>query len=407
MPMSNKQRQIMRFPYMAQYTALICDGAIRSGKTSWMSLSFVLWAMSSYDGKNFAICSKSVGAAERNIIRPLMSVKYLRKNFEVSYRRSTHEMIVRRGRKENRFYVFGGRDESSASLIQGLTLAGVLLDEVALMPRSFVEQALARCSVNGSKLWFNCNPEGPKHWFRQEWILNPDEKKALYLHFTLDDNPGLSDEIKARYKSMYAGIFYKRFILGQWALADGVIYDMLDENENFYRPGEEPADMRWVSNRTIACDYGTTNPCVFLDILDDGETIRVDREYRWDSRKEYRQKTDKEYADDLASFMGKNQCTVLVDPSAASFIAELKSRGFLVKAANNNVLDGIRKTATLIQQRVIKISTECTRLHEELSSYMWDTKASQYGEEKPIKEMDHAPDALRYYVNSLPSWRFE
>ena len=407
MPMSNKQRQIMRFPYMAQYTALICDGAIRSGKTSWMSLSFVLWAMSSYDGKNFAICSKSVGAAERNIIRPLMSVKYLRKNFEVSYRRSTHEMIVRRGRKENRFYVFGGRDESSASLIQGLTLAGVLLDEVALMPRSFVEQALARCSVNGSKLWFNCNPEGPKHWFRQEWILNPDEKKALYLHFTLDDNPGLSDEIKARYKSMYAGIFYKRFILGQWALADGVIYDMLDENENFYRPGEEPADMRWVSNRTIACDYGTTNPCVFLDILDDGETIRVDREYRWDSRKEYRQKTDKEYADDLASFMGKNQCTVLVDPSAASFVAELKSRGFLVKAANNNVLDGIRKTATLIQQRVIKISTECTRLHEELSSYMWDTKASQYGEEKPIKEMDHAPDALRYYVNSLPSWRFE
>ena len=407
MPMSNKQRQIMRFPYMAQYTALICDGAIRSGKTSWMSLSFVLWAMSSYDGKNFAICSKSVGAAERNIIRPLMSVKYLRKNFEVSYRRSTHEMIVRRGRKENRFYVFGGRDESSASLIQGLTLAGVLLDEVALMPRSFVEQALARCSVNGSKMWFNCNPEGPKHWFRQEWILNPDEKKALYLHFTLDDNPGLSDEIKARYKSMYAGIFYKRFILGQWALADGVIYDMLDENENFYRPGEEPADMRWVSNRTIACDYGTTNPCVFLDILDDRETIRIDREYRWDSRKEYRQKTDKEYADDLASFMGKNQCTVLVDPSAASFIAELKSRGFLVKAANNNVLDGIRKTATLIQQRVIKISTECTGLHEELSSYMWDTKASQYGEEKPIKEMDHAPDALRYYVNSLPSWRFE
>ena len=387
MPMSNKQRQIMRFPYMDQYSALICDGAIRSGKTSWMSLSFVLWAMSSYDGKNFAICSKSVGAAERNIIRPLMGVKYLRKNFEVSYRRSTHEMVVRRGRKENRFYVFGGRDESSASLIQGLTLAGVLLDEVALMPRSFVEQALARCSVNGSKLWFNCNPEGPKHWFRQEWILHPDEKKALYLHFTLDDNPGLSDEIKARYKSMYAGIFYKRFILGQWALADGVIYDMLDENENFYRPGEEPADMRWVS--------------------DDGETIRIDREYRWDSRKEYRQKTDKEYADDLASFMGKNQCTVLVDPSAASFIAELKSRGFMVKAANNNVLDGIRKTATLIQQRVIKISTECTGLHEELSSYMWDTKASQHGEEKPVKEMDHAPDALRYYVNSLPSWRFE
>lgn len=407
MPMSDKQRQIMRFPYMPQYSALICDGAIRTGKTSWMSLSFILWAMGAFDGRNFAICSKSVGAAERNIIRPLMGIKYLCNNFEMNYRRSTHELIVKRGKKENRFYVFGGRDESSAALIQGLTLAGVLLDEVALMPRSFVEQALARCSVEGSKMWFNCNPEGPQHWFRQEWILHPDEKRALCLHFTMDDNPGLSEEIKERYRSMYAGIFYKRFILGLWVLADGLIYDMIDETANYYRPGEEPADMRWVSNRTIACDYGTTNPCVFLDIYDDGETIRVDREYRWDSRKEYRQKTDKEYADDLAAFMGEDQCAVLVDPSAASFIAELRSRGFIVKAANNDVPDGIRKTATLIQQRVIKINTECAGLHEEMGSYMWDTKASQRGEEKPVKEMDHAPDALRYYVNSLPSWRFE
>ena len=121
MPMSDKQRQIMRFPYMPQYSALICDGAIRTGKTSWMSLSFILWAMGAFDGRNFAICSKSVGAAERNIIRPLMGIKYLRNNFEMNYRRSTHELIVKRGKKENRFYVFGGRDESSAALIQGLT----------------------------------------------------------------------------------------------------------------------------------------------------------------------------------------------------------------------------------------------------------------------------------------------
>ena len=406
MPLSDKQRQILRFPFM-DYAALICDGAIRTGKTSWMSLSFVLWAMSNFNRKSFAICSKSVGAAERNIIAPLLQVEYLQQQFSVTYSRSNHTMIVRRGVRENRFYIFGGKDESSASLIQGMTLAGVLLDEVALMPRSFVEQALARCSVAGSRFWFNCNPEGPGHWFRQEWILKADEKNALYLHFELNDNPGLTEEIKERYRSMYAGIFYKRYILGQWVLSDGLVYDMVNESENYYRPGEQPVDMAWVSNRTIACDYGTTNPCVFLDIYDNGEKIRVDREYRWDSRKERRQKTDKEYADDLIEFMGKEPCAVLVDPSAASFIVELKARGIYVIPAKNDVMDGIRKTSSLFQKRELLINTQCVGFRDEIGTYMWDEKASQRGEEKPIKQFDHGPDALRYYVNSLPSWRFE
>lgn len=404
MALSDKQREIMRFPYSG-YDALICDGAVRSGKTSIMSLSFFLWAMGNFNGCNFAFCGKSVGAVERNIVTPLLSIAYLRQNFDLHYNRAGHVIVAKRGPKENRFYLFGGKDESSYMLIQGITLAGVLLDEVALMPRSFVEQSLARCSVTGSKLWFNCNPEGPEHWFRKEWILNPQKHNALRLHFTMDDNPALSEETRKRYYSMYSGIFYQRYILGLWVMSEGVIYDMFDQTENVYK--ETPVDMAWLSQRTICCDYGTTNPTVFLDIYDHDGMVRVDREFRWDSRQEHRQKTDKEYADDLLQFMGKDSCAVIVDPSAASFIVELQSRGVYVVPAENEVLDGIRKTSTLFQTRRLLINERCAGLLDEIGTYIWDEKASLRGEERPVKERDHGPDALRYYINSLPDWRFE
>ena len=404
MALSEKQREIMKFPYSG-YDALICDGAVRSGKTSIMSLSFFLWAMGAFNGCNFAFCGKSVGAVERNIVTPLLSIAYLRQNFDLHYNRAGHVIVARRGPKENRFYLFGGKDESSYMLIQGITLAGVLLDEVALMPRSFVEQSLARCSVTGSKLWFNCNPEGPEHWFRKEWILKPQAHNALHLHFTMDDNPALSEETRKRYYSMYSGIFFQRYILGQWVMSEGIIYDMFDQTQNVYR--ETPVDMAWLSQRTVCCDYGTTNPTVFLDVYDHDGTVRVDREYRWDSREEHRQKTDKEYAEDLLQFMGKDPCAVIVDPSAASFIVELQSRGVYVIPAENDVLDGIRKTSTLFQARRLLIHERCAGLLDEIGMYIWDEKASLRGEERPVKERDHGPDALRYYVNSLPDWRFE
>lgn len=402
---SEKQMKIMAFPYTS-YDALICDGAVRSGKTSVMSLSFFRWAMLSFTGQAFAFCGKSVGAVERNIVTPLLAVKWVRTRFSVKYNRGDHVLIARDGNRENRFYLFGGKDESSYTLIQGITLAGVLLDEVALMPRSFVEQALARCSVSGAKMWFNCNPENPLHWFRQEWILKAPDRNALHLHFLMDDNPGLDDATRQRYRNMYSGVFYQRYILGQWVMSEGLIYDMFDLTENVYK--QAPVGALYRSTRYIACDYGTTNPCVFLDIYDDGETIRVEREYRWDSRKERRQKTDQEYADDLVEFMGKDWCTVLVDPSAASFIVALRQRGVYVIEADNDVLDGIRRTGTLFAHRSLLVNeSNCMGLIDELGTYMWDDKAAQRGEEKPVKQQDHGPDALRYFVNYLPDWRFE
>ena len=414
---SEKQLRVLRWPYREpEKRAIICDGAVRSGKTSVMSLSFLLWAMGRFDQCAFAICGKSVGSAERNIITPLLSVRYLQDHFSLRYSRGEHLLTVRRGDRENRFYLFGGKDESSYTLIQGITLAGVLLDEVALMPRSFVEQALARCSVEGARLWFNCNPDVPTHWFRQEWILKLRAKNATHLHFTMDDNPGLSEETRAMYRSLYAGVFKRRYIDGEWTAGDGLIYDMFDPDANTYDDSAQPKGLPYIAARHIACDYGTANPTVFLDIYDDGETVWVDREYRWDSRDPdatgLRQKTDGEYADDMERFLGPDvqfHCPVIVDPSAASFIQELRQRGLYVIAGDNDVIDGIRRVSQLFARRRLMVHRErCRGLIGELQSYAWDTKAArQLGVERPVKQQDHGPDALRYYVNTvLPKWRY-
>ncbi|HIZ42711.1 MAG TPA: PBSX family phage terminase large subunit, partial [Candidatus Gemmiger excrementigallinarum] len=349
MALSEKQREILRFPYSG-YDSLICDGAVRSGKTSIMALSFFLWAMGNFDGRAFAYCGKSVGSAERNIVTPLLGVTYLQKNFDVRYSRGEHVITARRGTRVNRFYLFGGRDASSYMLIQGITLAGVLLDEVALMPRSFVEQALLRCSVKGAKTWFNCNPDSSNHWFYKEWVLKAAERNALHLHFLLDDNPSLDEATKNWYKTSFRGIYYQRYVEGLWVAADGVIYDMFDATENVYRKEDEPKGLKYSAQRYIGVDYGTINDMVYLDAYDDGETLWITREYRWASREKMQQKTDTEYADDFMDFMGpdpQQYCPAVVDPSAASFKEELQRRGVYVIDANNDVLDGIRRVATL------------------------------------------------------------
>ncbi len=406
---SPKQFEILKWPYTG-HRALICDGAVRSGKTSLMSLSFLLWAMGAFDRCSFAICGKTVGSAERNIIQPLQAMTYLQNHFLLTYSRSEHVLTVRRGGRSNRFYVFGGRDESSYTLIQGITLAGVLLDEVALMPRSFVEQALARCSIAGAKLWFNCNPDVPEHWFRKEWLLKLQEKDAIHLHFRMEDNPSLSPETLEMYRSLYTGVFKKRYIDGEWTAGDGVIYDMFDPAANTYDDASRPPGLYWAASRYIACDYGTANPFVLLDIYDDGETVWVDDEYRWDSRKEFRQKTDQEYVDDLQRFMGEDPQyfgPVVADPSAASYITALRRGGVYVIEGDNDVLDGIRRVSSLLGRRVLRIHRRCDGLLGEMGSYVWDSKAAAHGVEKPVKSQDHGPDALRYYVNTcLPGWRY-
>lgn len=432
-PFSRKQRMVLNWwtksSPVKDMDGIIADGAIRSGKTVSMSLSYVFWAMSSFNGQNFIMAGKTISSFQRNVLTNLKMMLRSRGYHCIHHLSGeTPNMLeVTKGKVTNYFHIFGGKDEGSQELVQGITAAGAFFDEVALMPESFVNQATGRCSITGSKFWFNCNPAGPMHWFKTGWInksigylgrkkteeliaADKEVKNILYLHFTMDDNLSLDEAIKKRYRSLYAGVFFLRYIEGLWAVAEGLIYTMFTKSANIYDDETRPKGLEYLSTRTISLDYGTTNPCVFLDIYDDGDTIWVDREYRWDSRVEKEgQKTDSQYGDDMDSFMGDNpdlQCDVVSDPSAASFIAELKSRGYIVKPADNEVLDGIRVVAALFQAGKIKVHKRCKGLITELRSYVWDDKAAQHGDEKPVKQLDHGPDALRYFcMTKLPKWR--
>ncbi len=299
--------------------------------------------------------------------------------------------------RTNRFYFFGGRDESSASLIQGMTLGGILLDEVALMPRSFVEQALARCSLPHSTFWFNCNPENPMHWFYEEWIKKADEKNCLYLHFLMKDNPSLSKKVVRRYESLYSGAFYERFVLGRWVAVDGLVYP--DAANGKYR---EKPPCHSFEKCYISCDYGTVNP-TSMGIWGLHENIwyRFD-EYYYSSRKEGCQKTDEEYYGELERLSSELKIeAVIVDPSAASFIECIRRHGkFNVIPAKNDVTDGIRKVQSAFRDGKIKISPDCKAAIREFSLYRWDESAKK---DTPKKENDHAMDEIRYFVATVLS----
>ena len=388
--LSPKQRQVMLW-WQKNYDAIICDGAVRSGKTFCMGVAFLLWAMTCFHGRQFALCGKTIGALRRNLLYDALP-EVERVGVRCEERRSENSFTLRWGGRSNRFLLFGGQDEGSAALIQGVTLAGLLLDEAALMPQSFVEQACARCSVPGSKLWFNCNPEGPEHWFYREWILKAEERRALYLHFTMEDNPGLDEAVRERYQRLYSGIFYRRFVLGEWVTAEGRVYDFFDRRRDAapVPPGRMEA---W----RVSVDYGTVNPTSMgLWGRRNGVWYRV-KEFYYDSRREGRQKTDAEYVRDLRALCGgKRVERVIVDPSAASFLAALRQAGFPVKAADNRVLDGIRVTAGMLREGKIILCEPCEDCLREMGLYCWES-----GKEGPRKENDHAMDDLRYFAMDL------
>ena len=373
--------------------AIICDGAVRSGKTVCMSLGFICWAMASFDGAQFGLCGKSVISVRRNVVAAVLPwLEAL--GFQWTEKRTENLLEIACCGHRNRFYLFGGYDEKSAALVQGITLAGVLLDEAALMPRSFVEQACARCSVEGSKLWFNCNPEGPQHWFYREWILQAEARNALYLHFTMEDNPSLSAAIRRRYRNSYTGTFYRRFIRGEWTQAQGLVYDFFDRAADCVPPPEGACE-----EYAASVDYGTANPASFGLWGRRGETwYRID-EYYYASRREGRQKTDAEYVEDLWKLLdGRRPTVVIVDPSAASFIEALRRTGLRVQRADNDVLSGIRITAGMLKEKRIVLCSNCTDCLREMELYCWDGRA---GRDAPRKEHDHAMDEMRYFAAYL------
>nr|DAK66644.1 MAG TPA: large terminase [Caudoviricetes sp.] len=399
MALGEKQLQILQFRF-SDYSYLICDGAVRSGKTSLMMVGFVDDAMTRFNGRRFGICGKTVDSATKNIVQPYMAMQYAQKSYRIKWSRTDKTMTVSKGGITNVFEVFGGKDESSYALIQGRTLAGCLIDEVVLQPRSFVDQAMIRCSVTGAKVWFSCNPAAPSHWFYTDWIKKADkgEINAKHIHFVLRDNPGLSEETIQRYEKSFSGVFYQRYVLGEWVAAEGLVYPFFSAGQDTYL---FHGDASHVDGQFyVSIDYGTHNPCSMgLWVIHNGKALRIKESY-FDSRAERVQRTDEEHYAELERLTkGYYIQAVVVDPSAASFIETIRRHGrYLVVPADNDVLNGIRCVASLMQAGLVIIHESCAASRREFGLYSWDDKAK---EDRVVKENDHAMDDIRYFCYTI------
>lgn len=384
----------------------ILEGAVRSGKT-WCLHPKALYCCDYRVGGRKVITGVSKQSVYNNVLNDLFNIIG---HSNHGYNRNTGQLRL----FDSEWLVIGAKDEGSEKYIRGLTVGIALCDEVSLMPQSFFQMLLSRMSPAGARLYGTTNPDNAYHWLKAEYLDNLDLRARNILwseHFTMADNPNLTKEFVDSQKRLYTGFFYKRFIEGLWVVAEGAIYKDSWSEDLLYDLKDEPPGLRTPGGherRTIAIDYGTTNPMVFLDIYDDGRQFWVAREYYWDSAKQMRQKTDAEYVDDLIEFIGPSKnAKVVLDPSAASFKAELRKRGVWQVDADNEVEEGIRIVSMVLNQRMVRFCRQTVpKTIQEMQTYAWDSKAAQRGEEKPLKVHDHGPDAFRYFaMKDVPHWR--
>ncbi len=419
-PFSKKQLQAMTWwmekSPVRDREILIADGSVRSGKTVAMVNGFIDWSLDRFSGQNFILAGKSMGALTKNVLNPLKKM-LVTKDLPFHHVRSTEEPRLEIG--TNDYYLYGANHKSSKDTLTGLTAAGSFADQVALFPENFVSTMIDRCSIEDSRHWWNCNPQGPKHHLKVEYIDKAEEKRVFRLNFQLDDNLTLSEQIKDRYRRIHSGMWYQRNILGEWTRAEGVVYDSFNDDNVV-------SDLPDMKKFWIGVDYGTTNPTVFLIIgLGKDNKFYITDEYYYKGGDESnRAKTDKEYAEDFEDFLKKlsekhdrpdfylQPSYIWIDPSAASFIQQLWRERVTcpsfkaVKEANNDVLDGIRKISTLIGENKLLVAENCENTIDEFHSYSWDPKAQEKGEDKPMKQNDHAMDSCRYAFNGISRTKY-
>lgn len=396
---SRKQKQLIywwKAKANAEKSVVIADGSIRSGKTIAMIVSFLMFAMEMFENTDFIIAGKTISSLKRNVVNPMLRI-ITTFGWSYRYNRGGNYIVV----GTNTFYLFGASSEAAQDVLQGMTAGGAFADEAALMPKSFIEQMMGRCSLEDARIFMNCNPGSPFHWLKVEMINKANKKGYCVLHFTMDDNLALSDKAKRRYMNQFDGVFYERYILGKWVMAEGLIYSMFGKICIYKERLSE--EKKKSTRRHITVDYGTANACVFLDCYDDGKTVYIEREFYYDGRKEMVQKTDGQYADDMDEFVKGEVMpqAVIIDPSALSFRIQLRNRGYRVKEADNDVLNGIRKVSNMLKRGMLVIHESCKNTISEFATYSWDEKAGEKGIEQPIKVADHAMDAIRYYVSTV------
>jgi PBSX family phage terminase large subunit len=384
----------------------LLEGAVRSGKT-WCLHPKALYCCCYSVGGLKIITGASKQSIHNNVLHDLFEIVGSR---NYNYNRNTGRLKL----FNSEWLIIGAKDEGSERYIRGLTVGVALCDEVSLMPKSFFQMLLSRMSPEGARLYGTTNPDSPYHWLKAEYLDNPELRANRILwsdHFTMADNPNLTVEFVESQKRLYTGFFYKRFIEGLWVIAEGAIYKDSWSEALLYDLKDEPIGLRargGHQQRIIAINYGTTNPMVFLDIYDDGNLFWVVREYYWDSVVEMRQKTDAEYADDLLKFIGPhNFAKVIIDPSAASFKAEMTKRGIWHVDADDEVNEGIRVASMVLNQKLVRFCRQnAQKTIQEMQTYAWDPTAAQHGEEKPLKTHDHGADAFRYFAKTeVPYWR--
>lgn len=401
---SQKQLDVLKFGF-SDDRSIVCDGAVRSGKTLAMSLGFVVWAMEKYNGTNFAICGKTVQSTERNVINPLRSVEGL--PYKMDYKISTKIMTVTCGRKQNYFYIFGGKDESSYALIQGITLAGILFDEVALMPKSFVDQAIARTlTYDNAKLWYNCNPESPTHWFYEEHFEREVEDEA-HKHFLMTDNPLMdSDKIKKAEKS-FSGVFYRRYILGEWVRAEGAIYPTVIEHPEMFVVDGISEQLPIVS---IGIDYGASKSKTSFKAT--GFSYNFQTVYALDEMDSLGVVSPDEIYEAFIKFyqrvVGKHgKCQfVYADYGALGQIItdglsdHCRRAGFPViirDCIKGQIFERIELTNNLMAMGRLKISKQCPNLMRAFQDAVWDDKHDNTRLDNGTSDIDSL-DAFEYSI---------
>lgn len=396
-PFSRKQKQILTWwtdsSPVKDYDGIIADGSIRSGKTLSMSLSFILWAMTRFNGQNFGMSGKTIGSFRRNVLASLKAMLKAR-GYTIKDSRADNLITISKGDTENYFYIFGGKDERSQDLIQGITLAGMLFDEVALMPQSFVNQATARCSVEGAKFWFNCNPENPQHFFYTDWVKQHKEKNLLYLHFTMDDNLSLSEKVKLRYKGMYTGVFYKRFILGLWVVADGLCFEQFANEPDKWQKDEAEQQINFIS---VGVDFGgTTSKTTFVATAIHGnfERIGVIKAYKLDGAKGTidADRLNAEFIRFIRELQAEYKAPIkyaFCDCAETYLITGIKNAvktaglGLAVGDSDKGtIIDRIVCVNTLLNTNRIYILRSCGQVINALRAAMWDAKAAEKGIDK-------------------------
>lgn len=388
----------------------IWTGSVRSGKTVSSLLRFLIAVAAAPTTGRILIFGKTRETIYRNVFAVLMDPALFGPLALLTTYNPGAPTAMILGRVVD---VIGANDAKAEPKVRGMTLCLAYGDELTTIPIEFFKQVLFRLSVAGAQLFGTTNPDSRNHWLRQEYLLRAGELNLRNWHSTIDDNPHLDPEYVAQLKAENTGLWYRRFILGEWVNAEGAIFECWDEDVHVV--DTLPHIVRWPAT---GIDYGTVNPfaALALGVGEDGRLYLTD-EYRWDSKKQHRQKTDAEYSKELRAWHQKprewlggqwlNPEWWAIDPSAASFKVQLFNDDVTrVMDANNEVLDGVRLVASLLAGDLLRVSRRCAGFIDEAPGYSWDDKAAELGEDKPLKIADHSIDAARYAIlSTLTLWQ--